>query len=107
MLPDLEYVDNSGSEDEHSDKQGGGDNRDVEEPQKMGRRYTKEEVQAIDELGRQTVQEADAIASRFGRKRSDVLIRAGLGMKLTKKNNISNVFKTWYAANNDMDEGSK
>ena len=107
MLPDLEYVDNSGSEDKHSDKQGGGDNRDVKEPQKMGRQYTNEEKQAIDELGRWTVQEADVIATRFGRKWSDILIRAGLGMKLMNKNNISNVFKTWYAANNDMDEGSK
>jgi hypothetical protein len=103
----VEHVDmNSGSEDEFSNKEYR-DDGGVEEPRKMGRRYMKEEEREIDELGRRTVQDADGIATRWGRKRPDILIRAGLGIKSTKKDNISNIFKTWYAMKNDMDQGSK
>jgi hypothetical protein len=99
----LEHVDiNSSSEDELGD-----DGGDVLEPRKTGRRYMKDEEKEIDELGRRTVRDADDIGARFGRKRSDILIRAGLGTRLTKKDNISNIFKTWYAMKNDMDPGSK
>jgi hypothetical protein len=76
------------------------DDEEEELPTK-GRRFTKAEKKETDELGRRVVEDADQLANKYGRKRGDVLVRAGLGTKLARKDNLANIYKKWYAMKND------
>jgi hypothetical protein len=80
---------------------------DADETRVMGRRYTKEEEKEIGVFGMEVKERAEQLAAKYGRKSGNVLIMAGLGMKLARKENISNVYKSWYAMKHDKDSDCK
>jgi hypothetical protein len=92
--------------DEH-DSGDDGDHDDKEVARAKGRRFSKAEEKEIDEFGVQVKNCAEELATKYGRKAPDVLIRAGLGMKLSRKDNIFNIYKKWYAMTHDKDPGCK
>jgi hypothetical protein len=99
-------VDNEGEVD--GSAEGSDDQADDEgETEGKGRRYTKEEELEVDKFGMKVKALAEGLAVKYGRKPRDILIRAGLGMKYGRKENISNVYKTWYAMRHDKEPGCK
>ena len=73
----------------------------------MGRRYTKLEEKKIDELRISTKEAVSQIAEEFGRNPKDVMQRAGLSTKAMRKDNLSNLYKTWYGMTHDKDPDCK
>lgn len=48
------------------------------------------------------VRQADALATKYGKSRRDVLFKAGFGLKSTRESNSWNIFCAWHAAHSDV-----
>lgn len=67
-------------------------------PRKIARGHSKEEVEEIDTFGQRVAAEADALARKWNRQHRDVMLQAGLGMRLSRKGNTYNEYRAWYAS---------
>jgi uncharacterized protein YgiB involved in biofilm formation len=65
---------------------------------KTPRGYSKEEVEEISAFGQGVAEEADILARKWNRQHRDVMVRAGLGMRLSRKGNTYNEYRAWYAS---------
>ena len=73
----------------------------------MGRRFTKLEEKKIDELRISTKEAVSHIVEEFGRNPKDVMQRVGFSTKAMRKDNLCNIYKTWYGMTHDKDPDCK
>jgi hypothetical protein len=99
-------VDHAGAGQERGTHGGGGDGDtmvvDMDEQPNRSRQavrgYSKEEIAEVDAFGCRVSEEAAQLAQKWGRKARDVLVRAGLGTRLSRRPNTYNEYRTWYAS---------
>jgi hypothetical protein len=91
-----------GEKDDGEDDSGDdGEDGDGQNPGKARGRWSKQAILEIDEFGKDVHQRAEAIARKYRKNTSDVLLNAGLGLKsVRKKENFSNQFRQWYSLKN-------
>jgi hypothetical protein len=65
---------------------------------KAARGISKEEKSEVDAFAKNVVARAEELADKWNRKPRDILIRAGLGTRLSRGPNTYNDFKAWYTA---------
>jgi hypothetical protein len=89
--------DGGGEEDEdgggEEDEDGGG----VGKKPRVRGRWSQAALDDVEEFGRLTYQRAQELADKHGKDASNIILRAGLSVKSTRRPMFYNKFKTWYS----------
>ncbi|KII83484.1 hypothetical protein PLICRDRAFT_180388 [Plicaturopsis crispa FD-325 SS-3] len=73
------------------------DDDETEDWEKIPGPFPKAAMDEADELSQLINERATAIAKKYGKHKSDVLVHAGVGLKQTRSANRWNKYGTWYA----------